>query len=554
MLKIITIFLYISFLSLIAAEELCGQNLIINEMMSSNTTVFIDEFGSSPDWIELFNNSTDTINLYDYYLSDDEQNLSKWRLPNIILNPKAYYLILASGRDINSVAAAWETIIDRGETWRYYLGTQEVPDQWKRVDFDDSDWNLGASGIGYGDGDDETIIDPVISLYLRKEFNISDVENVTNLMFNIDFDDGYVAYINGYEISRENLGEKGEFIPYFRAADNYKEANLYQGYNLEAINIEDYSSFLLNGKNVLSIQVHNFNITSSDLSAIPYLNIGYRSSSEQKYIAPEIEPLITRPHTNFNISNGNEAIILSNPEYIIIDSVGKLFMQSDISFGRKLNDLGTWLFFDEPTPGLENNTNGFIGNVEIPEVSIPPGFYSNSVSIDVIEMNDQVETYYSLDGSEPTQNSFPYVSPISIDKTTVLKIKSFANNFIPSPTLSSTYFINQDKELPIISLSTDPLNLWDHYEGIYVLGPNAESNFPYFNANFWQEWERPAVFEYFDTDSDQKINQDVLIKIFGGWSRGNEQKSLSLFSKNNENLQYKFFPDMNLSEFRSIVL
>jgi hypothetical protein len=172
----------------------------------------------------------------------------------------------------------------------------------------------------------------------------------------------------------------------------------------------------------------------------------------------------------------------------------------------------------------------------------------------LVEINEQVRTYYSLDGSVPDQNSSPYVSPIVIDETAVLKIKSFADNFIPSPTFTSTYFINQDKELPIISLSTDPQNLWDYETGIYVLGPNAESEYPYFNANFWQDWERPANFEYYDIDQDQKINQDVIIKIFGGWSRANEQKSLSVFSNKNDNLSYEFFPKLNVSEFRSIVL
>ena len=535
-------------------NEALAQNLIINEVMSSNRTAFIDEFDSTPDWIELFNSSSNEINLSDYYLSDNEQNLNKWKLPNVALAPQSYYLILASGKDINMVAAEWETIIDRGDTWRYFPGNREPNSQWKSVEFDDSDWVSGSSGIGYGDGDDETIIDPVMSLYLRKEFFIDDLENITNLMFNMDFDDGYVAYINGYEISRENLGEEGELIPYFRSADNYREATLYQGYKLDAIHIDDYSSFLLQGKNVISIQVHNYNITSSDLSAIPYLNIGYGSSTGQKYISPDIELLITRPHTNFSISNGNEKILLSNSDSVVIDSVGSIFIQTDISYGRKLNDLSTWLYFEEATPGRENDINGYFGTVELPEVTTPPGFYQNSVSVELIETDDQVRTYYSLDGSVPDQKSSQYMQPIFIDETSVLKIKSFAENLIPSPTYTSTYFIDQNKELPIISISTDPSNLWDYETGIYVLGPNAEPEYPYFNANFWQDWERPANFEYFEIDRDQKINQDVIIKIFGGWSRGNAQKSLSLFAEGNKNFDYEFFPNLNLSEFRSIVL
>jgi len=55
--------------------------------------------------------------------------------------------------------------------------------------------------------------------------------------------------------------------------------------------------------------------------------------------------------------------------------------------------------------------------------------------------------------------------------------------------MTHSYFINTDFTLPVFSLSTDPENLWDNETGIYVLGDTYEPEFPYFGANFWQDWE-----------------------------------------------------------------
>ena len=61
-----------------------------------------------------------------------------------------------------------------------------------------------------------------------------------------------------------------------------------------------------------------------------------------------------------------------------------------------------------------------------------------------------------------------------------------------------------------------------------LLGDNASSNFPYFGANFWEDWERPIHFEILEEDlSGYSANAGV--KIFGGWSRGQNQKIIIYF-------------------------
>jgi spore coat protein H len=70
-------------------------NMVINEVMSANTTVLADESGDYDDYIELFNAGATTISLYGYFLSDDPTQPWKWRLPDLVVQPGAYLLIWA---------------------------------------------------------------------------------------------------------------------------------------------------------------------------------------------------------------------------------------------------------------------------------------------------------------------------------------------------------------------------------------------------------------------------------------------------------------------------
>ena len=63
------------------------------------------------------------------------------------------------------------------------------------------------------------------------------------------------------------------------------------------------------------------------------------------------------------------------------------------------------------------------------------------------------------------------------------------------------------------------------------MGPNASIDYPYYGANFWQDWERKAHMELYDINGVKQIDQDIGIKIFGAYSRAVAQKSLALFAR-----------------------
>lgn len=96
--KKIAILLFILFF-LFDANVVLGQNIVINEILTSNTFTNTDEDGTYQDWIELYNNGTTTVNLSGYGLSDDAALLYKWVFPNVSVAPGQYLLIWASDKN-----------------------------------------------------------------------------------------------------------------------------------------------------------------------------------------------------------------------------------------------------------------------------------------------------------------------------------------------------------------------------------------------------------------------------------------------------------------------
>jgi hypothetical protein len=78
-----------------------APGIIISEFMADNHRTLKDNDGNSPDWIEIYNSSTDNVSLAGWSLTDTESNLTRWRFPSISLSPNSFIVVFASGRDTN---------------------------------------------------------------------------------------------------------------------------------------------------------------------------------------------------------------------------------------------------------------------------------------------------------------------------------------------------------------------------------------------------------------------------------------------------------------------
>lgn len=190
------------------------------------------------------------------------------------------------------------------------------------------------------------------------------------------------------------------------------------------------------------------------------------------------------------------------------------------------------------------------------------GFYSKAITVYL--KGDADGFLYTVDGSVPTEsNGVIYrnipISPsngISINRTTVLRVKPIVKGVVQDKIYTNTYFINFSSRFAIFSLATNPGNLWDENYGIYVKGPDADTAFPFKNANFWKKWERVCHVEFFETTEERIIAQDAGLRIFGGLTRALPEKSLRIIARKglgNKRFRYKFFAEKQRDEFKHLV-
>lgn len=259
-------------------------------------------------------------------------------------------------------------------------------------------------------------------------------------------------------------------------------------------------------------------------------------------------------HTNFKLSKDGEWLGLFSPEHELIDSLLFPEQDTDVSFGRTLEE---WKYFGTPTPGKENETwqSETLVYIKTPKFSLNGGFYPGAQTIGLSSTEQNVEIRYTFDGSIPDINSNLYEDPFSLGSTVVVKARVFKEGFLPSKVVTKTYFIDEKTSLPVFSISTDPSNFWDDNIGIYTIGTNGLS-FWGVNANYWQDWERPSHIEFFEDDKELAFSMNAGIAINGA-RRNTLQKSFRIFARDEYGdplIQYKIFPYKPINEFKSLIL
>ena len=540
---------------IIVSSLLFSNSIQINEIISSNQGSYFDEDGDTPDWIEIYNNSNDIINLEGWSISDDSNDLNKWTFPNFSIPANGYSIIFASDKNRKSLISQWDTILQEGDNWYYKIGTEEPPLNWNQLGFNLSNWDIGPSGFGYGDGDDNTEIEQVMSIYIVFLFNIQNIENIKESIFHIDYDDAFVAYLNGIEFSRANIGTVGTPPDFNDGANEWREAEMFSGGLPQKFEIDSSSTWFNQGENRLAIQVHNYNSSSSDMSSIPFLTIGRDTILSEATISDLLEFPITSLHTNFKIRGEGETIVLSSPQNIIIDSISTGQLSPDISIGR-INQGEELGLFGTPTPAEPNGDATVLGLLNKPLFSTNSGFYQNFTTLQ-ISSEDTGLIYFTVDGSDPEESSTLYTNQLIITSNTVVRAIVLKQGWVQSPIESKTYiFDNIQNDLPAVFLVTEPDNFFDNDSGIYVLGPNASTDQPNFGANFWEDWERPINIELLETDGSG-FSSPGGVKIFGGWSRAQSQKSLSFFARSQYGageFEYKLFPDLEFNSYENFIL
>ncbi|MFO7935669.1 MAG: CotH kinase family protein [Bacteroidales bacterium] len=515
--------------------------------MSSNISVIHDEDGAYSDWVELFNSLDTPVQLEGFRLTDDSLLPDRWVFPAMSIPAGGYLLVYCSGKDRVPKDIVYETIIRRGDTWRYRLGDSEPPAGWNSAGFDDSGWPEGASGFGYGDGDDETIVDRTMSLYTRTSFWVEDTSVVISAILSIDFDDAFVAYLNGKEIARSHIGIPGN-PPEYDEPGEYHEAGMYRGLDPEQFEVS--TKDLAEGSNTLAIQVHNSELESSDLTLIPYFTLVLDDLPDIPLGSPpELDFPGSELHSSFKLSADGEILILSDSSGNVIDSTRFGKIPGDISYGREPGSEDQWLYFEQPTPGGPNNTDG-IRFIAEGEVIFSPAvkFFDGSLTVSLSSDQSEGTIRYTLDGSEPDETDPEFPGSVEISSTTTIRAKLFREGQLTGQTFSYNYIDRDEIEadnFAVICISTDADNLWNEQDGLFIHAEN-------------RELEKPAHVEFIEPDGSVGFSIDAGLKIFGNEpSGGDHQHKLSIFARSKYgygSIDYHIFPDKPIEEFESIIL
>ncbi len=157
------------------------------------------------------------------------------------------------------------TLVSLKSSWKFLATATAAPSTWAQPTFDDSTWASGFAELGYGDGDEAPTgvvgfgpdtANKWPTTYFRKKFNVSNPALYSTINMTLIYDDGAVVYLNGQEIYR--IGLPAGPIAYNTFASGAAE------YTPDVSSLN--AAFLVAGENVLAVEMHQGNATSSDLS------------------------------------------------------------------------------------------------------------------------------------------------------------------------------------------------------------------------------------------------------------------------------------------------
>lgn len=167
------------------------------------------------------------------------------------------------------IRAGGFSLVSTGAVWKYLDDQTDPGTAWREPGFDDAGWSNGVAQLGFGDGDEATVIRwkiaevPIITAYFRKQFVAPRPEIFTQFMLRLLRDDGGVVYLNGVEVFRSNMpGGPIDYRTYaLQAIPTGPEENLiYFPTNV-------FANLLREGTNTLAVEIHQITqFSSSDMS------------------------------------------------------------------------------------------------------------------------------------------------------------------------------------------------------------------------------------------------------------------------------------------------
>lgn len=509
--------------------------LYINEFMASNATTICDSFGSYSDWIELYNSTDTDMDISGFGISDNLSQPMKYRFPDgTTIAAKGYLVVFCSGNEgmQNGELHAPFGLRSYGEDVVIANRAGRIIDSYS---FKNQETDVSMARIPDGAGE---------------------------LQSNSQPSPGYPNTGAGYSAfdAANRLPLGGVYISEFGGSTGSVASDWVELHNSTG------SAVSLAGYGISNNPKNPAKWVFPDISIEPgeYLLL-YATGSADKAQKKNLK-------LNFCISSTGEALFFFDPNGKLIDKLSAGRMRSGQSYGRDGSD--NRFYYAEPTPGAQNG-KGYEGITQLPAFSVTPGIYDNAVTV-AITAGEGETIRYTTDCTTPNASSEVYSGELSISKNSVIRAAAFRDGYLSGDVATATYLFRSDgvnHALPVVTLVTDPDNLWNSKTGIYATGdqfdPDAASyadtlkSATYYQAKFATEeqvdtiWEKPAAFSLFDDNGKQVFTQNVGIRIAGSFGRGRAQKGFNVIARKEYgkgSMEYPFFENRPYTEYKAVVL
>lgn len=474
----------------------------ITELMPANKSCLLDGDGDFSDWIELCNVSGETCDLDGFYLSDDGEDLLKWRFPSVSLAPGERMIVFCSDKDRTdgelhtnfSISSAGETL--------YLTSPAGLPL-----------WSFTYQSAAY----DQSIVI---------------VDGLQSLSYTAT--PGYDNSPEGYEHLLTETDAHGALVineavlynlDYYEQHHEFYDWVELKNCSDEPVNLSDY--YLTDSlKDPCQFQLPELTLQPGEL----YIVFCSGDSS-----------LTTRhcTHAPFAVSAEGEALYLFSSDGSLSDRIFIHDTPYGGSYGR-LSEGSGFYYFDRPSPEKENG-EGYRSIAALPETGVPQGVYNDIVELEVELLGDG-QIYYTLDGSVPDRDSMLYSEPLILDRTTVIRAISVVDGKVDSDCASFSYFINEGHSLPVVSLVCEPADMFSTGQGGIYANPSVDKEVDASVAFFGEEGE---------------FASDCAVTLHGASSRKMWQKKsfkLIFRSRYGGDLNYDVFQTGEITSFHSILL
>ena len=491
---------YEAYLEKIGARK---GSIVISEVMAGRQMILPDAFDEFSDWVELLNQGSEPVDLTGWFLSDDFVEPQKWKFPKTEIQPGERLLVFCSGRDI--------------------CGEGELH----------TNFSLSAGG-------EELILSAYPGAAVDQVQFGEAPENTSYV-----FDSGNPALSEYPTPGCENTPEGYEE---FCAASVPEgplaiwEVMTYNDWYLPQALGECYDWAELKNISDQPVNLSEYCITdeleNQTMHRLPDRDLN--PGETFVVILSGDESLSGRyDHAGFSLNALSDSLLLYHDGDGLLDWVSLQKIPRGRSYGR-LEDQGGFFYMD-PTPGKPNTAGERLVST-MPVSAYAPGIYSGNEPFE-ISLKADGKIYYTTDGSEPTEESSLYEGPVRLEETAVLRAAAVENGKLSSDIYTATFIVGEPHELPVVSLVTDPSNLWGS-KGIYK------------NGNMAIKYVKvPANVSYAGQDGSFSRNCEMSLHGATTVIAFNKKSFAVRFGDvNGGPLHYDVFGDGEVMDYRSLIL